>query len=476
LSYRTANFSGMATLATYTYLRPSGLTPADRRLTLQTSGGPAAHPRFFSGFLTTPEPAAVGLLAVAEVARTRYYQPIDPASLDPVVTGGLDRLRFESFSGCCGVYARLDVLPEGLDGEITTHGTTNVDVNPPLRQALAGIGDADPMHVAVGPDELTVTTIDDGPLVERKVPLPGRWLRGFAEAQVITAPFEPRAEVSGAEATAFLRRLPRGSDRSVLWVVPAGRSLRLTSRPVPGAVCLPGAGRLVALRPFLRFATGLRAYGPLVGPRSGPVASTWELSTPALRLSLTLSPEPHRGFSGEGAVLAALAGDEVCDDADLVSALLSWDPTIDVAALADAAGLSADRVRAALAQLGTAGRVGYDVAEAGYFHRVLPYDAVAAERMNPRLIGARALVEAGGVVVDGDLATVRSGADSYQVRSTGDVASCTCPWWAKYRGGRGPCKHALAVRLVTSAAASGPTRVTEAAAGQTTGVSARVPV
>jgi site-specific recombinase XerD len=27
---------------------------------------------------------------------------------------------------------------------------------------------------------------------------------------------------------------------------------------VPGAVCLPGAGRLAALKPFLRYATGLR--------------------------------------------------------------------------------------------------------------------------------------------------------------------------------------------------------------------------
>ncbi len=37
---------------------------------------------------------------------------------DPVVTSHEDRLRFESFSGCCGVYARLDVLPGGLDGDV----------------------------------------------------------------------------------------------------------------------------------------------------------------------------------------------------------------------------------------------------------------------------------------------------------------------------------------------------------------------
>jgi hypothetical protein len=446
--------------ATYAYLGSSEIAPDGGRLTLQTSGGPAVHPRFFTGLLTTPAPAAVGLLAVAEVARTRYHQPVSRASLDPVVTGSRDRLRFESFSGCCGVYARLDVLPEGLDGELLDHGTTNVDVNPPLRQALARVRRADPMHLAVGPDDLTVTTFD-GRLVERKVPLPARWLRGFAEAQVITSGFDPRAEATGEEVAAVLRRLPGGADRSALWAVPAGRSLRLTSRPVAGAVCLPGAGRLAALRPFLRFATGLRVYGPAVRPGNGPVASTWELTTPALRLSLTLSPEPYRGFSGEGAVLDALASDEVAADADLVRALLSWDPTIDVDALATAAGLPARRVRAALTQLSTAGWVGYDVAEAAYFHRVLPFgdarepnrrlgDPAAVERLNPRLAAARALAAAGGVSITGDLASVHSGDETYQVRQTGDRPTCTCLWWAKHRGERGPCKHVLAVQLVRS--------------------------
>jgi hypothetical protein len=344
------------------------------------------------------------------------------------------------------------VLPAGIDGDIVAHGTTNVDVNLPLQRALARVGRVDPMHLAVGPDDLTVTTFE-GPLVERKVPLPSRWLRGFAEAQVITARFDPRAEIGVAEARVLLNRLPTG-DRSVMWAVSAGRSLRITSRPVPGAVCLPGAGRLVALKPFLRHATALRVYGPQVGPGSGPVASTWELSTPALRLSLTLSPEPYRGFSGEGAVLESLAADDAADDADLISALLSWDPTIDVDGLAVAAGMAAPRVRDALAQLGTAGRVGYDVAEGGYFHRTLPYTADVVATMNPRLVGARALVTSGAVTTEHDVATVRSGDHTYHVRHAGGVFSCTCPWWAEHRGERGPCKHALAVRMVRSGAAA----------------------
>jgi hypothetical protein len=435
----------MATAAAYAYLGSSILAP-DGDLTLQTSGGPDNHPRFFTGFLTAPAATAAGLLAVAEVARTRYFMPLSPASLDPVVTAGSDRLRFESFSGCCGVYARLDVLPTGIDGAIEGHGTTNIDVNAPLQRALTRVGQSDPMHLAVGPDDLTVTTFD-GPVVERKVPLPTRWLRGFAEAQVITSRFDLRAALSVPEARALLNRLPAG-DRSVLWAVPAGRGLRLTSRPSSGAICLAGAGRLVALKPFLRHATELRVYGPPIA--GGPVASTWELSSPAMRLSLTLSPEPYRGFSGEGSVLDSLATDEAADDADLISALLSWDPTIDVAALAAAAGLDAGRVRDALTQLGVAGRVGYDVAEAGYFHRTLPYEVDAVTRMNPRLAAAHALIEAGAITVDGSLAVVRSGAETYHVRN---ATSCTCPWWAKHRGERGPCKHALAVRMTEGAAA-----------------------
>ncbi|WP_431977092.1 SWIM zinc finger family protein [Micromonospora haikouensis] len=440
----------MSAQQTYRYLGSSALSRSG--LALSTSGGPAPNPRFFSGFLTTPQAAAVGLLAVAEVARTRYFRPVSPASLDPVVTGSRDRLRFESFSGCCGVYARLDALPDGLDGDVLEHGTTNVDVNNPLREALSRVGGLDPLRLSVGPDDLTVETMD-GAVVEKKVPLPQRWLRGFAEVQVLAAGFEPRAQLPAAEAATFLRRLPTAGDRSVLWAVPAGRSLRLTSRPVAGAVCLAGAGRLTALRGLLRHARTLTVYGPTVAPGAGALPSTWELDTGALRLSLTLSPEPYRGFSGEGAALAALAGDDVADDAELVSALLAWDPTIDVDALASAAGLDAGRVRGALAQLGTAGRVGYDVAEAAYFHRVMPYDAGRAERDNPRLVGARTLVESGAVDADDAGATVRSADQVYRVRRLADDAyTCTCPWWAKHRGQRGPCKHALATRMAGSVA------------------------
>ncbi|MFD5750540.1 SWIM zinc finger family protein [Streptomyces sp. NPDC127033] len=469
------------------YSRPSALeqTRGGRLLGLETSGGltpsgAEAHPRFFSGFLSSPRAAARGLLAVADVAGARYHRRVPEASLDPVVTGNGDRLRFESFSGCCGVYARLDVLEEGLDGAATGHGTTNVDVNNPLREALSRMTGDDPLHLRVGPDELAVTTVG-GAVVEKKVPLPDRWLRGFAEAQVVTAGFDLRAELTGAEAVRFLRSLPRGggsASRGALWVVPAGRTLRPTTRPVPGAVCLPGPERLAALQRVLRDATALRVYGPPVTDGAA-VSSAWEAVLPGMRLTLTLSPEAARGFSGEGGVLEALATEEAAGDAELVSVLLAWEPRIDPAELAAESGLTVERVRAALTRLGTAGRVGYDVADAAYFHRELPYDAGRVERHNPRLAAARALLADGAVTLDdgparaasdasvssasslssasfissiSSISSVVSGERRYQVRESGGVPSCTCRWWADHRGRRGPCKHALAVRMARRAA------------------------
>jgi hypothetical protein len=60
-------------------------------------GGPAAHPHFFSGFLSRPRQTAQALLPVAEVARTRYFEPpgmcAHTLAADPVVTSLGDQLR-----------------------------------------------------------------------------------------------------------------------------------------------------------------------------------------------------------------------------------------------------------------------------------------------------------------------------------------------------------------------------------------------
>jgi SWIM zinc finger len=131
---------------------------------------------------------------------------------------------------------------------------------------------------------------------------------------------------------------------------------------------------------------------------------------------------------------------------DEVAETLHGEPVIDVEQVAAVTGVERTRVQSALGALGGAGRVGYDLHQNAYFHRELPYDRAVLEKMHPRLLGARQLVEQGDVrLLDDAKATVRSGDTDYIVRNDDGVIRCTCAWFAKHRGERGPCKHVLAV-------------------------------
>lgn len=437
---------------TYRYLAPSAVVEVDDRaeVSLATSGGSAANPYFFTGFLAAPRQTAQALLVVAEVARTRYYEPPNMvaariAAADPVVTSNLDCLRFESFSACAGVYARLDLEPGVLDGRPRDWGTTNVDFNPPMRAALARVHDDEAMLVHVGHDEVRLETLS-GSAVERKVPLPDRWLKGFAEVQVASAHMVLLHELTAVEARRFLRSLPRTRSRAVAWATPAGAGLRLASRPTDASACLAGPERLRLLEKLLPFAKLLRVYGPPPTHQRQSDPSAWELELEGARVVFTLSPELFRGYSGEGGVLSDLtAADEgVVEE---IADSLHGEPEIDVDEVSSATGITTASVRTALGALGAAGRVGYDLARNAYFHRELPYDREALESMHPRLLGARELVAQGAVRLSDDGgATVQSGNAEYVVRIENGAPRCTCAWFAKHGGERGPCKHVLAVQ------------------------------
>ena len=436
------------------YRYQSASTLREGQLTLATSGGvteagPALHPCFFRGFLTDPGPAAQALLVTAAVARASYAVP-RPVNIDPVVTSNTDRLRFESFSGCCGVHARTDILPAGLGNEPATSGTTNVDFNPDMRAALAGaVVTASPLLLRVGQDEVTVTT-ETMHVTERKVKLPPRWLKGFGEVQALNSTMRQVAELDRVQAARFLSALPRAARRP-LWAAQANQALTMAAAPSRGAACIAGPQRLTELRPLLRFTRALRVYAPDADKNSLPLPSAWELDLGTVRFTLTLSPDVFRGFSGEGALLESLAAGAESADEDLIGVLLAWEPVVNARSLAAGSGFSAERVRLTLSRLAASGRLGYDLNAAGFFHRELPF--TVDEAAHPRLGGARALVAANAVTRTADGAVVGEKGTGHRVTFGGaDGAEdlCTCPWWGKYRGTRGPCKHVLAARIVAA--------------------------
>ena len=442
----------MAAIAqSYRYAHASSVRSGERpQLLLATSDADGrAHPYFFEGRLRSPRLSAELLTTVQQVVGSRFFTP--PGMLakalalaDPVVTCGGGLLRFEGFSSCCSAYARVDLLPEAHDGEIVGKGTTNVDFNAPMRAALAQVSDAAGLDLSVGRDELKLRS-GEHEAVERKVALPQRWLRGMVEVQSYLASMEARFEVSGLAAQRFIRGLPRASTRRTpLWVANGAAGLYTTTQPVDAGVRVTETARLRLLEPLLARARRLTAYAD-----AGQQASAWVLDFGIARITLALSAETWRGFSGEGQVLRALLrhGDDPGAGFDLLRAKLQWLPSLDVAAVAGELQLPPQQVADGLRVLGSSGLVGYDLSAGSYFHRVLPFDLSQVEDMHPRLRDARELLRQGAVTVHAQQpfdASVQGSEVLHRVREVDGEMQCTCPWFAKHRGERGPCKHVLA--------------------------------
>ncbi|MCB1248753.1 MAG: SWIM zinc finger family protein [Acidimicrobiales bacterium] len=422
----------------YRYLRPSTASPgADGvEVTLATAGGCDAHPWLAEGFVASPRPVARSLLLVAKVAATRFWMPPSMvaaavAAADPVVTVADEVVRFESCSLCCGVYCRLDLDADAFDGVLHRPGTTNVDLNPPVRAELARVGGRDPLRLAIGNDALEVTTLS-GSIVERRVPLPARWVRGFAEVGVAMAGLEPVATLGSAHARRLLDSLPASAGRGVSWVVPAGDGLRLASRAAPGGAPVGGPERARVLRDLAPFVRSLTVYGDRRST-AGTSTTVWSVGLDGARVSIALSPSASRGFSGEGGLLLALARAHDGSGA----AVRANDPVV----------RPLDEVQRALA-----GRAGYDVDRASWFARELPFDRAALAGRVRRLRDAQDLVADGGVAVTAPgTARVASGEAVYGVRLVEGRWRCTCPWWGRHGDERGPCKHIVATVLAEGA-------------------------
>ncbi len=428
---------------TYDYAFASRID--DQRIQLATCGGRVTSGQFFRGILRYPRVIGDLLGVLATVVRTHFHQP-QPPNLDPVVTSSPAMLRFEGFSGCCGVYARVDFDERAFDSAEQAFGTTNVDFNDPMRRELARLREGEQIELSVG-REAVVLRRGDQTVREKKVKLPIRWIKAFGEVQVYQSQLVRQFDVPVAALRRFLQMLPR-SSRQMTYVVETGKTIRLSGRPAPAAVPIHGSERLRVIQPSLPHAGRLVVW---LEPESG--ASGWQVVTPAGSLFLLVSPELYRGFSGEGQLLAKLAGDDWQTALPSVRSLLNWQTTIDPAEIAARTGHRVAQVEAALAVLGARGLAGFDASSGFYFHRQLPFDLDKVEQLQPRLRNARKLLDAGAVRVlkqPGENAwdvEVQGRGVAHFVRLRPDGDRCTCPWFSKHQGARGPCKHVLAARM-----------------------------
>jgi hypothetical protein len=441
----------MSDLITYAYASPSSLVKNQQGdelfLANYSEVQKKVNPCFFWGKLKDPHTTARCLIALSNVVQSSFnMSPFEMAKLkDPIVTAGNEKIRFEGFSQCAGVYARVDVLPGGHDGEFIDTGTTNVDFNQPMISSLSRVGKSENMLLSVGSKEVGITA-GNRKVVERKVPLPVKWIKGLTTVQLFLADTEQRVSLNRMQALQLFKTLPSGTIKTDYYLVTRGGIAQFTPVKSAGAVCIGGIHRLKLLTPLLPMADELRVFA-----HPDMQSTTWQLYFGAVRYSFTISRDSWRGFSGEGAALEDLLEDipqEWIDLTDKYSyANHEFNPTL----FAVEEDMDMQKLKAITSRLSAMGLLGFDVDENKFFYRQLPFKLERILTLNPRLKDAEKLLEEGKVEIVAQTperveARVYGSGVKHTVIVEGEKSRCTCTWFAKHQGERGLCKHVLAVK------------------------------
>jgi len=408
-------------------------------------------PCFFWGNLKEPYMTARCLMTLSQVVQSTFHlTAVELARLrDPIVTAGNGKLRFEGFSHCAGVYARVDILPDGLDGEFPENGTTNVDFNQPMIAALSSVRASDNLLLSVGEKEVTLHK-EGNKIVERKVPLPTKWIKGLTTVQIFLSEAEERYTFNKIQMIKLFQSIPKAKIKTDYYLVTRGGQPMFTPVKSADAICIGGLHRLRLLEPLLPFADKLKVF-----PHPSMQSTTWQLYFGNVRFSFSLSRDTYRGFSGEGAALEALIDDipdEWIEAMDKYSyANQEFNPTL----FAMKEQIDFDRVDNLTGRLAAMGLLGFDLDDNRFFYRRLPYKPERIIGLNPRIKGAEKLITEGKVKIISQTAEriearVEGSGVSHTVVIDNERARCTCAWYSKHQGERGSCKHVLAVKKLTN--------------------------
>lgn len=423
-----------------------------------TPNGIEQSPRFFSGELVHPVVVSRGLITLADIVSTRYFNYTPVAFRDPILSAQGDRLRAECFSACNGVYARLDLLQEGLYGDIS-YGTTNVDIGAELRKSLTQIRQGDKLKFKIGRDGLSAlhsaAADPEGASItkllrQRPVDMPDRWIRALGNCAPIHQAMQQVFEVTGMAAKNFVATLPPATAKEQSgWLTYTKTGVRLLQREGRDAVYISGLHRLSSLKRLMSDVRSITLYAP-TNEEKGAMMIEAHMQNAVLTLSLTA--KNYQGYSGEGALLESLSTLEAIENADQLASALKFEARLDPESMAARLGFSRAEAEYALGLLAASGKLGYDAREQAYFHRELPEDPDRVMKDNPRLKSAKELLEH-TFHKEGRTWIVQSKDADYRVtydrRDRIEHAKCTCTWYLRHQNARGPCKHILAVKLKT---------------------------
>ncbi len=202
-------------------------------------------PCFFWGKLINPFIISRCLITLSNVVKSSFnLSPFELALLkDPIVTAGNQKIRFEGFSHCAGVYARVDILEKGHNGEFLENGTTNVDFNQPMLSALGGVGRSGNMALSIGKKEVGIQT-DDKKVIERKVPLPNKWIKGLTTVQHYMSQSDEYFTFNKLQTLQLFKSIPKGKVKADYYLIKRGNKAIFSPVKSTNALLVGGIHRL----------------------------------------------------------------------------------------------------------------------------------------------------------------------------------------------------------------------------------------
>ncbi len=436
------------------YRSPSTLIEKgnEQLLSLPTeASNESATDLFFQGQVKSPYVAAKFLRNLSRMVASRFHTPAAMLQkilieADPIITSSQEALRFEGFSSCCSLYCRVDFTPESYSAINVSRGTTNVDFNHATRDALSRIRKNHSMSMAVGESAYTLISGSET-LVEKKVKLPGRWLKGLTYVQIFQSLAHKKAELSRIQSAKLIRSIPRSNTKSVYYLEVSGSNARFTPMSRRPKCFVADLERLRLLEDLVPLIEKLTVYSD-----DSSNITVWQIDSKGMRFTLALSSNAWRGFSGEGLALQDLATETNLDTMEALFSFINHHEEFSAKQVSSFLNVTSIDTQSLLSKLAAQGLLGFDLNSHCYFNRVLPFNLEKLEKLNPRLASAKKLIEQDAVDIieqsESSLrAEVRSNNLTYLIEGNEGDYRCTCPWYGKYRGYRGPCKHILAARL-----------------------------
>jgi hypothetical protein len=409
--------------------------------------------------------------------------PLNWFVLDPALSVWPDAVVFEVFSKDEATYAQLSIDREALELEGDwVCGTTRTDFTDELHTGLQRVRAHQPLSLQIGPE----VAGPDAELVEKRLLLPDRWLRGLLQVQSSMSLAGPALPLAVVDLYSLLRQLRLHGDSRQLAPGQRGRAVRVELRPseLPRLVLEPweqlfsgaepwpglrpevvrvwGRRRWLLVRRFLPFVE--RATLHLVGSglpsflvlRAGPLALT-------LGLTGFLASDWARSLQLD-ALLPRPSGIDLLEQ----RALGALSQPLSLRGLSAELGAPVRDVRAALQGASQRGSVLFDLAHDLVRRRPLLSEPLEPDRLqyrDDRERQAADLLAAGGVALLREearfgegvelVASVTSPSEQREYRTRmwldeeGRVrqADCTCNLFRSHGLKEGPCPHLLALRM-----------------------------